>query len=101
MGIWAGPSNNYEILGPIQAHNPKSISIGSAIFAQMTAVSLYFTMGCPSPSKLTLPKGDLYTSNAWFPGPTLVLNPNGVSIGSGVFAGFITVTDRQTTLLGR
>ena len=35
-------------------------------------------------------------SNAWFPGPTRVLNPNGISIGSAVFAGLISVTDRQT-----
>ena len=34
-------------------------------------------------------------------GPTRVLNPNDISIGSAVFAGLITVTDRQTTLLGR
>ena len=25
-------------------------------------------------------------SNTWFPGPTLVLNPNDISIGSAVFA---------------
>jgi len=44
-------------------------------------------------------------SNAWFPGPTRVLNPNGISIGAAVFAGLTSVTDRQTdrqtTLLGR
>ena len=31
----------------------------------------------------------------WFLGLTRVLNPNGISIGSVVFAGFSTVTDRQ------
>jgi len=31
-----------------------------------------------------------------FPGPTQVLNPNGISIGSGIFAGLTSVTDRQT-----
>jgi len=44
-------------------------------------------------------------SNTWFPGPTQVLNPNGISIGSAVLAGLTSVTDRptdrQTTLLGR
>jgi len=35
-------------------------------------------------------------SNTWFPGPTQVLNPNGSSIGAAVFAGLISVTDRQT-----
>jgi len=39
------------------------------------------------------------TYNTWFRGPTRVLNPNGIEIGSAVFAGLTTVTDRQTTLL--
>jgi len=33
-------------------------------------------------------------------GPTQVLNPNGISIGSTVFAGLTIVADIQTTLLG-
>ena len=32
----------------------------------------------------------------WFHGPTRVLKPNGISIGSAVFAGLTSVTDRQT-----
>jgi len=32
-------------------------------------------------------------------GPTRVLDPNGISIGSAIFAGFTTVTNRQTMLL--
>ena len=35
-------------------------------------------------------------SNTWFLEPTRVHNPNGISIGSVVFAGLTTVTDRQT-----
>jgi len=35
-------------------------------------------------------------SNTWFPGPTRVLNPNGISIDSAVFAGLTSVTDRPT-----
>ena len=35
-------------------------------------------------------------SNTWFPGPTRVLNPNGISIGSAVLAGLTSVTDRPT-----
>ena len=51
-------------------------------------------------SKLSLPMG-IWTpsSKTRFFGPTRVLNPNGISIGSAVFAELITVTDRQTTLL--
>jgi len=53
-------------------------------------VSLYFTVGRTgsSPSKLPLPVGGPGPpSNTWFRGPTRVLNPNGISIGSAVFAG--------------
>jgi len=69
-------------------------------------VSLYFTMGRTFPLKIALPMGGSGPpSNTWFPGPTCVLNPNGSSIGAAVFAGLISVTerqtDRQTTLLGR
>jgi len=35
-------------------------------------------------------------SNTWFLGPTQVLNPNGISVGSAIIAGLTTVTDRQT-----
>jgi len=35
-------------------------------------------------------------SNTWSLGPTQVINPNGISIGSAVFAGLTSVTDRQT-----
>ena len=34
-------------LGPTRVHNPNCISIGSAVFAQLTAESLLFTMGLP------------------------------------------------------
>ena len=40
-------------------------------------------------------------SKTWFLGPTGVLNSNGISIGSAIFANLSSVTDRQTTLLGR
>jgi len=33
-------------------------------------------------------------SNTWFREPTRVLDPNGISIGSAVFAGFTSVIDR-------
>jgi len=33
--------------------------------------------------------------NTWFLGPSLVLNPNGISTGSTVFAGLTSVTDRH------
>jgi len=77
-------------------------------------VSLYFTMGRPFPlPQKNAPShgrsGSPY--NAWYAGPTRVLNPSGISIDSAVFAGLTSVSDRQsatdtqterqTTLLGR
>ena len=35
-------------------------------------------------------------SHTWLHGPTLVHTPNGISIGSAVFAGHMIVTDQQT-----
>jgi len=58
------------------------------------------------PPKIAPPHGGSEPpSITWFPGPTQVLNPSGISIGLAVFAGLTSVTDRQTdgqtTLLGR
>jgi len=39
---------------------------------------------------------EMSTHNTWFLWPTGVLNPNGNSIRSAVFAGPTAVTDRQT-----
>jgi len=58
-----------------RAHNLNGISIGSAVFAQMT-VEYPYTLEWDThfSKKLPLPIGDLD-----------FLNPNGVSIGSAVF----------------
>jgi len=58
-----------------------------------------------TPLKIASSHGGIWTpSNTWSLSPTQVLNPNGISIGSAVFAGLTSVTDRQTdrltTLLG-
>jgi len=37
-----------------------------------------------------------HPSSTWFLEPTRAHNPNGISIGSAVFAGLTTVTDRPT-----
>jgi len=68
--------------------------------------SLNFTMAS-FPQKLPLPMGIWTLSNTLFLGPTRGPSPqpNGISIGSAVFAGLTSVTDwqtdRQTMLLGR
>ena len=59
-------------------------------------VSLYFTVGAHF-SKIVPSHGGIWTpSNTWLPRPTLVINPNGSSIGSAVFAVLTSVTYRQT-----
>jgi len=65
-------------------------------------VSLYFTMDAPFPLKISPSHGGSEPpSNTWFLGPIQVLNLNCISIGLAVFARLTSVTDRQTTLLGR
>jgi len=53
--------------------------------------------GPPLPPKIARSHGGSEPPcNTWFLGPTRVLNPNGISIGSAVFAGLTTVKDRPT-----
>jgi len=94
--IWT-PSNSW-FLGPVCAHNLNGITIGSAVFTQVTAECPYtLQQNASFPLKISLSHGGIWTpSNTWFPGPTWVLNPNAISIGSVVFAGLTNVTDRQT-----
>ena len=63
---------------------------------QMTIVSLYFTTGRLFPKNCPFPWGIWTQSDTRFPEPTRVLNLNGISIGSAVFAGLTSVTDRLT-----
>jgi len=63
-------------------------------------LSLYSTMGVPFLPNRPFPWRTWTQSYTWFIGPTEVLSPNGISIGSAVFAMLTSVTDRQTTLLG-
>jgi len=50
----------------------------------------------PFSPKCRFPRGDWTPFKTWFRGPTRVHNPNGMSVGSSVFAGLTTVTDRPT-----
>jgi len=85
-------------LGPTQVHTPNGISIGSAVFAKLTAGSVYtLQWASPFPSKLPLRIGGSgLPSDTWFLGPNQVHNPHGISIGSAVFAKHTIMTDRQT-----
>jgi len=60
---------NLCLLQPTRVHNINSISIGSAIFAQMTAECPY-TIGRPfPPQNCPFPWGIWTPSNTWFLGP--------------------------------
>jgi len=88
---------NLCFLRPTRVENPNSISISSAAFhTDDSRVPLYFTMGAYLPQSCSFPWGIWTLSNTWFPGPIRVLNPNGISIGSAIFAGLTSVTDRPT-----
>jgi len=62
----------------------------------MTAGSPYtLQWDAPPPLKIAPSHGGIWApSNTWFPVPTRVPNPNGISIGSAIFAGLTSVTDR-------
>jgi len=87
--FWAHPSPQVQ-----------TASIGSAVFKQMTAECPYtLQWAALSPSKLPTPVWDVdphLIGLQWFPGPTTVLNPNDISIGSAVFGGLTSVIDIQT-----
>jgi len=78
---------NTCFLWPTRVHIQNATSIGSATLAQLTAESRY-TLHQPLPPLIsTHSHGDLYSpSNTWFLGPTWILKPNGICIGSAVFA---------------
>jgi len=95
----------------MRAHNPNGTSIGSAVFALMTAECLYCLQWFACfPSKLPLPmlaSGPHVIRGSLDP-PESRSNANGNLIVSAVFAGLTSVThwqsyrksDRQTTLPG-
>jgi len=82
-----------RFLEPIRAHNPNGISIDSAVFAQMTAECPYSLQWDPlTPHNYLFPWGIWTPSNTWFPGRTT--QTACISIGSAIFAGLTSVTDR-------
>ena len=63
------------------------MSIGSAVFAQLT-VECPITVQCDATLSLQnspFPWGSGLPSNTWYLGPTRVIMPNGMSIGSAIF----------------
>jgi len=90
------PSNSW-FLGPVWAHKPNGIKIGSAILAQVTTECPYTLKWAAFPLKIAPSHGGSWPqSNTWFPGPTWVFNLHCISIGSTIFVGLTNVTDRVT-----
>jgi len=54
------------------------------------------TMGSSFPQNCFFLGGSGPPSSRWFPGPTQVLNPNGIPISLAVFAGLTSVIDWET-----
>jgi len=78
---------NLCFLQPTRVYNPNGKSIGSAISAQLTAESIYALLLWANVSpKLPFHGGSGTPSNTWFLGPIRTHIPNGISIGSAVFA---------------
>jgi len=89
---------NTCFLGLTRVHIPNGISIGSTVYAQLTAKGHILYNGPPLPP---IALGDLDPpSNTWFPGPTQVHSLNGISIGSAVPAGLTIVTTGSPLVIG-
>ena len=99
----SGPHLTHDSLGPSEPTNQTaSLSIQPFLQRWLQSVPILYN-GMPLfPIKIAPSHGGIWTPfNTWFPEPTWVLNPNGISVGSVVLAGLTNVTDRHTTLLGR
>ena len=83
-------------IGPLESKSQTASRYRFSRFAQLTAERPY-TLRWTAPQTCPLLWGISTPSNrpTWFLRPTRVLNPNDISIGSAVFAGLTTVTDRR------
>jgi len=97
IGIWT-PHLTHDCLGPSEPTTQMaSLLVKSFLRRWLQSVPMLYNGTPLSPSKLPLPmRGSALPSNIWFPVLTRVLIPNGISIGSAVFAGLTSMTDRLT-----
>jgi len=73
--------------GPTRLRFPNCISVGTAVFAQLTAESLRTLQWADIPPQIVPSRGiSVSPSNTWSLGPTRVHTPNGILISSAVFA---------------
>jgi len=90
------PHLTHDICGPSKP-TTASRSVQPFLYTWPQSVPILYNGTSLSPSKLPLPIGGSGPpSNTWFLGPTWVLNPNGISVGAVIFAGFTCVRDRPT-----
>ena len=88
----------HDALGPFEpTSQTESRSVQPFLHSSPHSVPILYNGTPLSPLILPLPMGGSGPpSNTWFPGPTRVHNPNGISIGPAVFAWLTSVTERQT-----
>jgi len=80
---------------------PSQLLLSSCLHRLQQSVPILYSGTPPAPLKIAPSHwGSGPPSNTWFPGPTRVLNPNGISKGSVVFAGLTSVTDRDSLVIG-
>jgi len=86
---WRHLANTIELvlLRPTRVHNANDKSIGSAVFAQLTAESHYTLQWAPLSLKIAPSHRDLNPHLIHGSLGPPVLNPNGILIASAVFAG--------------
>jgi len=77
---------NLCILRPTRVHNPNGKSIGSALFAQLTAESAYTLQWAPLSTRIAPSHGGSGPPSNMIPWAHGRPKPNGTSIGSAVFA---------------
>jgi len=84
--------------GPTRLSFPNCISIGTAVFAQLTAESLRTLQWADISPQIVPSRGvSVSPSNTWSLGPTRVNTPNGILISSAVFA-WLTIATPGVTI---
>jgi len=95
MGIWT-PSNTC-FRGPTRVHDETGFRSIQLFCTAQCRVSLGMSEHAVSPQSCLFPCGAPGApSNTWFIESTRLSIPNGISIGSAVFAELCAVTDRPT-----
>jgi len=94
---WAPPHLIHGSLDPqVSVSQTASPSVQPFLHRSWQRVPIVYNRPSFSPSKLPIHVGIWTPSNTWFLGLTQIQPPHDISIGSAIFAGLTTVTNRQT-----